>query len=181
MLIKWNPRIETAEDKEACLKALPEIRIRYHHHRPCPHTLGETKALFSIYCQEGTMVLHFAQVCWSFYKQGEFHWKNSEKDGAIILLSLQVWKKRGYSGRHFCRLDLRDLNSPMTVKDNLLVMVLYRRDSTTFQNCHQSKLCEWKFGLMTMALSKRRIKGMEFKSKPEPIKEVETCMSKAEN
>ncbi len=69
-LIKWNPAVKTAEDREGIWKALLDNRIDVIATDHAPHTIEEKSNLYFSAPSGGPLVQHSLVAMMEFYKQG---------------------------------------------------------------------------------------------------------------
>jgi len=69
-LIKWNPAVKSAEDKEALWKALLDDRIDVVATDHAPHTLEEKSQKYLQAPSGGPLVQHSLNLMWEHYRNG---------------------------------------------------------------------------------------------------------------
>lgn len=69
-LIKWNPAIKTAEDREALIRALADDRIDVVATDHAPHTLEEKDQPYTVAPSGAPMIQHSLPVMLQFHHQG---------------------------------------------------------------------------------------------------------------
>ncbi len=69
-LIKWNPAVKSAEDKEALWKALLDDRIDVVATDHAPHTLEEKSQKYLQAPSGGPLVQHSLNLMWEHYRSG---------------------------------------------------------------------------------------------------------------
>ncbi len=69
-LIKWNPAVKSAEDKEALWKALLDDRIDVVATDHAPHTLEEKSQKYLQAPSGGPLVQHSLNLMWEHYRKG---------------------------------------------------------------------------------------------------------------
>lgn len=121
-LIKWNPAVKTAEDKEALFEALLDDHLDVIATDHAPHTLGEKNNNYWKAPSGGPLIQHSLVAMLEFYHQGKISLeKIVEKMCHNPAICLQV-KDRGYLREGYkADLAIVDLNASWTVdKDNIL-------------------------------------------------------------
>ena len=121
-LIKWNPAVKTASDKEGLWEALLDDRIDVIATDHAPHTIDEKSNVYTKAPSGGPLVQHALPALLEMYHKGKISLeKIVEKmcHNPAILFEIE---KRGYIKEgYFADLVLIDLNNPWTVKkDNIL-------------------------------------------------------------
>jgi len=122
VLIKWNPAIKTAEDKEGLLSALLDDRIDLITTDHAPHTLEEKQKPYFQSMSGAPMVQHSLNCMLEFYKENRISLEKIVEKMCHNPAILYGMTKRGYIREGFyADLTLVDMNSQWTVaKDNLL-------------------------------------------------------------
>lgn len=135
-LIKWNPAIKTARDKEGLLQALLDDRIDIVTTDHAPHTLEEKQRPYFQSMSGAPIVQHSLPIMLEFHRQGRISLeKIAEKmcHNPAILYGIQ---KRGFirEGYH-ADLCIVDLQAPWTVsRENILSKCGWSPlEGTTFQ------------------------------------------------
>jgi dihydroorotase len=121
-LIKWNPAVKTAEDREAIFQALLDDRIDVIATDHAPHTLEEKQNSYFKAPSGGPLVQHALVAMLEFYHQKKISLeKVVEKMCHAPAVCFQI-DKRGYIRKgYWADLVLVDLNDPWTVsKQNIL-------------------------------------------------------------
>ncbi|UZO82026.1 dihydroorotase [Aquimarina sp. ERC-38] len=120
-LIKWNPAVKTAKDREALFKALLEDKLDVIATDHAPHTLSEKENVYTKAPSGGPLVQHALPAMLEFYHQGKISLeKIVEKMCHNPAILFQI-EKRGYIKEGY-KADavLVDLNAPWTVtKENI--------------------------------------------------------------
>ena len=121
-LIKWNPAVKSASDREAIMQAVIDDRIDVIATDHAPHTLEEKQNTYFNAPSGGPLVQHGLVAMLELVKQGKISIeKVAEKmsHNPAILFSI---KERGYIREgYYADLVLVDMNSPWTVeKSNIL-------------------------------------------------------------
>lgn len=121
-LIKWNPAVKKASDRDAIFKAVLENRIDVIATDHAPHTLEEKKQTYFKAPSGGPLVQHSLNAMLEFYKQGKISLERiAEKMAHAVADCFQI-EKRGYIRKgYYADLVLVDLNGSYTVdKNNIL-------------------------------------------------------------
>ena len=121
-LIKWNPAIKKASDRDAILKGILENKIDVIATDHAPHTLEEKNQTYFKAPSGGPLVQHSLSAMLEFYHQGKITLeKIAEKMSHAVADCFQI-EKRGYIREgYFADLVLVDLNKSWTVdKSNIL-------------------------------------------------------------
>ncbi|WP_323787129.1 dihydroorotase [Psychroserpens sp.] len=121
-LIKWNPAVKTAKDRDQLWKALLDGRIDVIATDHAPHTLEEKKGIYTKAPSGGPLVQHaFVAMIEMFHKGKISLEKIAEKmcHNPSILFEVE---KRGYiKPGYFADLVVIDINNPWSVnKENIL-------------------------------------------------------------
>lgn len=121
-LIKWNPAIKTADDREALFNALLNDTIDIVATDHAPHTLEEKQNSYFNCPSGGPMVQHSLLAMLEFYHQGKISLEKIVQKMSHNVADLFSVKQRGYIREGFyADLVLLDLNSEWKVeKTNLL-------------------------------------------------------------
>jgi dihydroorotase len=136
MLIKWNPAIKTAQDKEGLLNALLDDRIDIITTDHAPHTLEEKQQPYFQSMSGAPMVQHSLNCMLAFYKQGLISLEKIVEKMCHNPAILYNMTNRGFIREgYYADLTLVDLNSEWTVtKENLLYKCGWSPlEGTTFQ------------------------------------------------
>ena len=121
-LIKWNPAVKKASDRDAILKGVLENKIDVIATDHAPHTIEEKNQTYFKAPSGGPLVQHSLTAMLEFYYQGKISLeKIAEKMSHAVADCFQI-EKRGYIREgYFADLVLVDMNSPWTVdKSNIL-------------------------------------------------------------
>ena len=121
-LIKWNPAVKTAHDREGILKAVLDGRIDVIATDHAPHTMEEKALPYLQAPSGGPLVQHALPAMLELYHQGKITLEQiAEKMAHNVAICFQI-EKRGYIREgYWADLALVDLNSPWTVdKNNIL-------------------------------------------------------------
>jgi dihydroorotase len=136
MLIKWNPAIKTAQDKDGLLKALLDDKIDIITTDHAPHTLEEKQQPYFQSMSGAPMVQHSLNCMLEFYKQDLISLEKIVEKMCHNPAVLYHMTKRGFIREgYYADLTLVDLNSNWTVaKENLLYKCGWSPlEGTTFQ------------------------------------------------
>ncbi len=154
-LIKWNPAIKTATDKDALLQALIDGKIDVVATDHAPHTLEEKQNTYFKAPSGGPMVQHSLAAMLEFCNQGKLPpemvvEKMCHAPATLFKVSNRGFIREGY----FADLVLVNPNKPMTVSTNnlhykcqwspLLGMSFSNSVTHTFVNGHLA-YCEGAF------------------------------------
>jgi len=121
-LIKWNPAIKTASDREQIWKALLDNRIDVIATDHAPHTLEEKKNVYTKAPSGGPLVQHGLVAMFEAHHKGKISVeKIVEKMCHNPAILLQI-EKRGFIKKgYFADLVIVNPNNPWSVnKDNIL-------------------------------------------------------------
>src|SRR5690606_8773413 len=121
-LIKWNPAVKTANDREELWKALLDDRIDVIATDHAPHTLEEKQQVYTNAPSGGPLVQHALVAMIEAYHKGKIGLeKIVEKMCHNPAILFQI-EKRGYiRPGYFADLVIVDINQPWTVnKQNIL-------------------------------------------------------------
>jgi len=121
-LIKWNPAVKTASDRDAIFKAVLENKIDVIATDHAPHTLEEKQQKYLKAPSGGPLVQHSLVAMLEFYHQGKISIEKIVEKMAHAVADCFKVEKRGYvRAGYFADLVLVDLDSPWTVKkENIL-------------------------------------------------------------
>lgn len=116
-LIKWNPAIKTASDREAIFQALLDNRIDVIATDHAPHTLEEKEQSYFKAPSGGPLVQHSLVTLLEFYHQGKISLeKLVEKACHNPALLFQVDRRGFIREGYYADLVLVDLDAPWMVK-----------------------------------------------------------------
>lgn len=121
-LIKWNPAVKKASDREQLWEALLDDRIDVIATDHAPHTIKEKNNVYTNAPSGGPLVQHALPAMLEMYHRGKITLeKVVEKMCHNPAILFQV-EKRGYIREgYYADLVMVDLNNPWTVnKDNIL-------------------------------------------------------------
>jgi len=121
-LIKWNPAIKTAADREGIFKALLEDRIDVIATDHAPHTTEEKEKPFFDAPSGGPLIQHSLVAMLEFYHQGKISLEKVVRKMAHNPAILYRIEDRGFIREgYWADLVLVDLNNPWTIsKENIL-------------------------------------------------------------
>ncbi|MCW3083374.1 MAG: amidohydrolase [Bacteroidetes bacterium] len=121
-LIKWNPAVKTAADRDAILKAVLENKIDVIATDHAPHTLEEKGQTYFKAPSGGPLVQHSLNAMLEFYHQGKISLERIAEKMAHAVADCFNIEKRGYIREgYFADLVLVDLEKKTTVeKSNIL-------------------------------------------------------------
>jgi dihydroorotase len=136
-LIKWNPAVKTASDRDGIMKAVLDGRIDVIATDHAPHTMEEKSLPYLQAPSGGPLVQHALPAMLELYHQGKISLEQiAEKMAHNVADCFQI-EKRGYIREgYWADLVLVDLNSPWTVnKDNILYKCKWSPfEGTTFHS-----------------------------------------------
>jgi len=121
-LIKWNPAVKTAEDREEILQGVLDGHIDVIATDHAPHTLEEKDSVYTKAPSGGPLVQHNLVALLEMYHQGKISLEQIVQKTSHNVSILFEIEKRGYirPGYH-ADLVLVDLDSPWKVsKENIL-------------------------------------------------------------
>jgi len=121
-LIKWNPAVKTAHDREEIFKAVLDGRIDVIATDHAPHTLEEKSLPYTKAPSGGPLNQHSLVAMLDFYHKGKISLEMIVQKMCHNPSILFEIEERGYIREgYFADLVLVDLNSPWTVKkENIL-------------------------------------------------------------
>jgi len=120
-LIKWNPAVKSAKDKEGLWKALLNDKIDIIATDHAPHTLAEKKQVYTKAPSGGPLVQHALVAMLEMYKNNKISIEKIVEKMCHNPAILYQIEKRGYIKEgYYADLVLVDISNPFTVtKDNL--------------------------------------------------------------
>lgn len=120
-LIKWNPAVKRASDREAILQAVIDNKIDVLATDHAPHTLEEKQNTYFNAPSGGPLVQHNLQALFDLHKQGKISLEKIVEKACHNPAILFRVKERGYIREgYWADLVLLDPNKPQLVaKDNL--------------------------------------------------------------
>lgn len=121
-LIKWNPAVKTAADREGILQGVLEDRIDVIATDHAPHTFEEKSAPYSSAPSGGPLVQHAIPAMLEMVRDGKITIETVVRKMSHAVADCFQIEKRGYIREgYFADLVLVDMNSEWTVeKSNLL-------------------------------------------------------------
>lgn len=121
-LIKWNPAVKTAEDRDAILQAVRDGRIDVVATDHAPHTLEEKANVYTKAPSGGPLNQHSLVAMLDFYHQGKISLELIPEKMSHNVATLFRIEDRGFIREgYYADLVLVDLNSPWKVsKDTIL-------------------------------------------------------------
>lgn len=120
-LIKWNPAVKTAKDKDMLWDALLDDRIDVIATDHAPHLLEEKSNVYTKAPSGGPLVQHALNAMLEKVKEGKITLENMVQKMCHNPAILFQIEKRGYLREgYYADLVVADLNSPWTVtKENI--------------------------------------------------------------
>ncbi len=116
-LIKWNPAVKTANDRDAVLQALLDDRIDVLATDHAPHTKEEKTNVYTKAPSGGPLVQHALVALLEMYDQGKISIETIVQKAAHNPAILFRMPERGYIREgYFADLVLVDLDKPWTVE-----------------------------------------------------------------
>jgi dihydroorotase len=121
-LIKWNPAVKTANDRDQIFQAMLDDRIDVIATDHAPHTLEEKSLPYTKAPSGGPLNQHSLVAMLDFYKQGKITLeKIVQKMSHNVAILFQIEERGFIREGYFADLVLVDVNSPWTVsKENIL-------------------------------------------------------------
>ncbi|WP_186753670.1 dihydroorotase [Echinicola salinicaeni] len=121
-LIKWNPAVKTAEDRDEILKGVLDDHIDVIATDHAPHTLEEKDNVYTKAPSGGPLVQHNLVALLEMYHQGKITLEQIVQKTSHNVSILFEIEKRGYiRPGYYADLVLVDLDDPWEVKkDNIL-------------------------------------------------------------
>ncbi|MFC3415921.1 dihydroorotase [Algoriphagus hitonicola] len=121
-LIKWNPAVKTAQDRDQIFQAMLDDRIDVIATDHAPHTLEEKSQVYTKAPSGGPLIQHSLVAMLDFYHQGKISLERIADKMSHNVAKLFRMEERGYIREgYFADLVLVDLNDPWTVnKENIL-------------------------------------------------------------
>lgn len=116
-LIKWNPAVKTAADREAIFNAMLDGTIDVIATDHAPHTLEEKSNTYFKAPSGGPLIQHSLVAMLDFYHQGKISLEKIAEKMSHNVATLFEIKERGYIREgYYADLAIVDLNSPWTVE-----------------------------------------------------------------
>ena len=148
-LIKWNPAVKAAEDREGIWKALLDNRIDVIATDHAPHTSEEKSNPYWSAPSGGPLIQHSLVAMLDFVKEGRISIERvAEKMSHAVAECFQI-EQRGFIRKgYFADLVLVDLNTPTTVtKDSLLYKCGWSPfEGHQFSSSIVKSFCQWALG-----------------------------------
>lgn len=121
-LIKWNPAVKTANDREGIWKALLDDRIDVIATDHAPHTIEEKEQTYLKAPSGGPLIQHTLVSMLDFYHEGKISLERIAEKMCHAVADCFDVEKRGYIREgYYADLALVNLNAPWTVnKENIL-------------------------------------------------------------
>lgn len=121
-LIKWNPAVKKATDRDAIFQAVLDDKIDVIATDHAPHTLEEKAQVYTKAPSGGPLNQHSLVAMLDFYHKGKISLERIAEKMSHSVARLFRIDDRGYIREgYFADLVLVDLNSPWTVsKENIL-------------------------------------------------------------
>lgn len=121
-MIKWNPAVKTADDRDKIFQAMLDDRIDVIATDHAPHTLEEKALPYTKAPSGGPLIQHSLVAMLDFYHQGKISLeKIAQKMAHNVAILFQIEKRGFIREGYFADLVLVDLQSSWTVsKENIL-------------------------------------------------------------
>lgn len=121
-LIKWNPAVKTAADRDGILAAVLDGRIDVIATDHAPHTIEEKAQSYLQAPSGGPLVQHALPAMLELYHHGKITLEQiAEKMAHNVAICFEIEKRGFIREGYFADLVLVDLNKPWQVqKDNIL-------------------------------------------------------------
>jgi dihydroorotase len=118
-LIKWNPAVKSAEDRDAILKAVLDGRIDVIATDHAPHTTQEKALPYLQAPSGGPLVQHALPALLALHQQGKMSLEQiAEKTAHNVATCFQIEKRGFIREGYWADLVLVDLNRPWTATAN---------------------------------------------------------------
>jgi dihydroorotase len=163
-LIKWNPAVKTAADREGILKAVLDGRIDVIATDHAPHTLEEKAQPYLQAPSGGPLVQQAMQAMLELYHQGKITLEQiAEKMAHNVATCFQIEKRGFIREGYWADIVLVDLNNANTVtQDNLLYKCKWSPfEGTTFKSSIEHTLVSgnlvWSKGKLTSETTGKRL------------------------
>lgn len=142
-LIKWNPAIKSASDREAILEAINNNTIDVIATDHAPHTLDEKQNTYFKAPSGGPMVQHALLALIDLWKEGKITLTKIADKTSHSVAELFSVNKRGYIREgYFADIVLIDPSSEMTVKKDT---ILYKCAWSPFEGHRFSSTIKYTF------------------------------------
>ncbi len=163
-LIKWNPAVKTAADRDGILKAVLDGRIDVIATDHAPHTIEEKAQSYLQAPSGGPLVQQAMQAMLELYHQGKITLEQiAEKMAHNVAILFQIEKRGFIREGYWADMVLVDLNKPNTVtKDNLLYKCKWSPfEGTTFKSSIEHTFVSgnlvWSKGKLTSEMAGKRL------------------------
>jgi dihydroorotase len=163
-LIKWNPAVKTATDREGILKAVLDGRIDVIATDHAPHTIEEKAQPYLQAPSGGPLVQQAMQAMLELYHQGKISLEQiAEKMAHNVATCFQIEKRGFIREGYWADIVLVNLKKPNTViKDNLLYKCKWSPfEGTTFKSSIEHTLVSgnlaWSKGKLTSETAGKRL------------------------
>ncbi|NCD68995.1 dihydroorotase [Mucilaginibacter agri] len=136
-LIKWNPAVKTAEDRDGILKAVLDGHIDVIATDHAPHTAEEKAQAYLQAPSGGPLVQHALPAMLELHHQGKISLEQiAEKMAHNVAICFNIEKRGFIREGYWADLVLVNLNKPWTVnKDNILYKCKWSPfEGTTFKS-----------------------------------------------
>jgi dihydroorotase len=136
-LIKWNPAIKSAEDRDGILKAVLDGRIDVIATDHAPHTVEEKAQPYMQAPSGGPLVQHALPAMLQLYHQGKITLEQiTEKMAHNVATCFQIEKRGFIREGYWADMVLVNLNNPWKVSaDNILYKCKWSPfEGTSFQS-----------------------------------------------
>lgn len=118
-LIKWNPAVKSADDRDAILKAVLDGRIDVIATDHAPHTTEEKALPYLQAPSGGPLVQHALPALLALHQQGKMSLEQiAEKTAHNVATCFQIEKRGFIREGYWADLVLVDLNQPWTATAN---------------------------------------------------------------
>lgn len=163
-LIKWNPAVKTAADREGILKAVLDGRIDVIATDHAPHTIEEKAQPYLQAPSGGPLVQQAMQAMLELYHQGKITLEQiAEKMAHNVAICFQIEKRGFIREGYWADIVLVDLNkSNMVTKENILYKCKWSPfEGTTFESTIEHTLVSgnlvWSKGKLTSETAGKRL------------------------
>ncbi|MGY3211687.1 dihydroorotase [Mucilaginibacter sp. HD30] len=121
-LIKWNPAVKTAKDRDGILKAVLDGRIDVIATDHAPHTIEEKAQSYLQAPSGGPLVQHALPALLELYHHGKITLEQiAEKTAHNVAICFQIAKRGFIREGYYADLTLVNINKPWQVnKNNIL-------------------------------------------------------------
>jgi dihydroorotase len=130
-LIKWNPAVKTAHDRDGILKAVLDGRIDVIATDHAPHTIEEKAQSYMKAPSGGPLVQHALPAMLELHQQGKITLEQiAEKMAHNVAICIQIEKRGFIREGYWADLVLVDLNKPNKVQTS---NILYKCKWSPFE------------------------------------------------